>query len=284
MICAVLLLAIIIPLWLSLPILLDQSLKVYFSVQAVNFNTVFQKVLPAVMPSTANSAEFASIFASFTNSAGNYLLNRVSDLIFNFPMILIKFVLVFFILFFVLRDADRFVKYIKEMLPFPKEIKEKLFKQSQGITISILYGQIIMGVVQGIVAGLGFFIFGVPNALLLTILAAVAGIIPIIGTTVVWIPVAIYLIIVGDLVSTVGVIIFGLLSTGIENFIRPIIVSYKTALHPALVLIGMLGGLLLWGFLGIVMGPLILAYLIIILELYRKKKSGVFIKIPSDLK
>ena len=115
------------------------------------------------------------------------------------------------------------------------------------------------------------------------ILAAVAGIIPIIGTTVVWIPVAVYLLVVGDLFATAGVIVFGLLSTGMENFIKPIVVSYKISLHPALVLIGMLGGLLLWGFLGIVIGPLILAYLIIILELYRKKKSGVFIKIPSDV-
>jgi predicted PurR-regulated permease PerM len=282
-VCAALVLIILIPLWFVLPILLDQALKIYISLQTINFNTLFQDLFPTLFPSAEISSEFASIFSSFVSSTGSSILNSISGLIFNFPMFLLQFMLVFFILFFVLRDAGMFVKYIKDMLPFPKEIKEKLFSQSQDITVSILYGQIIMGIIQGIIAGIGFFIFGVPNALFLTILASIAGILPIVGTTLVWVPIAVYLLVAGNLFAAAGVAIFGLLSSGVENFVRPIIVSYKIALHPALVLVGMIGGLILWGFLGIVIGPLILAYLIIILELYRKKKSGVFIKIPSEV-
>ncbi len=283
LICIILLLVILIPFWFILPTLLDQSLKIYLSIQQINFYTLFSEMFPSLFSSPQSSAQFASILSSFVNSIGSYFLNTISNLIFNFPIIFIKFLLVFFILFFILRDAEILMKYLKEMLPFPKEIKNKLFEQSKEITISVLFGQIILGVIQGLIAGAGFLIFGVPNTLLLTILAAIAGIIPIIGTTVVWIPVAIYLIVAENIFAATGVIIFGLISTGVENFLRPLIVSYKIELHPALVFVGMVGGLIMWGFLGVLLGPLILAYLIIILELYRKKATGVFIKISSEV-
>ena len=84
---------------------------------------------------------------------------------------------------------------MKSLLPFSKEVEKKIFDYSKGITSSVLYGQVIIGILQGIAAGLGFFIFGVPKALFLTLLAMMAGIFPIIGTTIIWLPVAIYLFI-----------------------------------------------------------------------------------------
>jgi predicted PurR-regulated permease PerM len=282
-ICVSLFLLVLIPIWFLLPTLLDQSVKIYLDLQTLDFRALFSQVIPSIFPNSNSITEMAPIFSSFVNSSGNYILNQLSNAIFNLPMILIKVLLIFFVLFFVLRDGELLLMYLKEMLPFPKEIKNKIFNQSRDLTISVLYGQILMGIIQGMIAGLGFWIFGVPNSLVLTLLAMLAGILPIIGTTVIWIPTTIYLIFIGNIFGAVGVAIFGLISTGVENFVRPIIVSYRVELHPAFVIVGMIGGLLYWGFLGILIGPLILAYLVIILELYRKKKSGVFIKIPSDI-
>ena len=133
--------------------------------------------------------------------------------------------------------------------------------------------------IQGIIAGLGFFIFGVPNALLLTILAAIAGIFPIIGTTIVWAPVAIYLFVAGDMFSAVGVVVFGLIASVIDNVLKPMFVSQRTSMPTSMILIGMIGGFFLFGILGFILGPLILAYLIIILEIYRNKRvPGILIQ------
>ena len=121
-----------------------------------------------------------------------------------------------------------------------------------------------------------------PNALLLSLLAALAGIFPIIGTALIWIPVAIYLFVAGNPVSALGVVIFGLLSSLVENFYKPIFISRRTKLNSSIILIGMIGGLFLFGILGIILGPLILAYLLIILEIYRNKKlPDVFIQQPE---
>ena len=129
---------------------------------------------------------------------------------------------------------------------------------------------------------LGFFSFGVPNALLLTFFAIIAGIFPVIGTAIIWVPVAIYLFISGNTFAALGIMIFGLISSMVDNLIRPIIVSKRTTLSPGVILIGMIGGLLFFGVLGFILGPLIIAYLVIILEIYQNRKvEGILIQPPK---
>ena len=181
-----------------------------------------------------------------------------------------------------LRDKDNLVSYIKSLLPFSKDVERRLFESSKEITFSVIYGQVIVGILQGITVGIGFFIFGVPNALVLTLLASLAGIFPVIGTTIIWAPVVIYLFVAGNTLPAFGVIIFGILSAFLDNLVRPIIVARRTKMHSALVLVGMIGGLFLFGIMGFILGPLILAYLLIILEVYRNKRTpGIFSKVPE---
>ena len=185
---------------------------------------------------------------------------------------------VFVTFFFVLRDKEKLIDYIKSLLPYSKEVENKIFHYTKGITFSVLYGQVVVGILQGVLVGIAFFVFGVSNALLLTLLATLAGIFPIIGTAIVWIPVVIFLFLAGDSFSATGVIIVGLISSNIDNILRPMIVSKRVNISSAVIMIGMIGGFFLFGILGFILGPLILAYLLIILEIYRDKKSpGIFI-------
>ena len=129
-----------------------------------------------------------------------------------------------------------------------------------------------MGVIQGIATGFGLIIFGVPNALILTFLAIFASILPMVGPWFIWVPVAIYLFVTGNAGAAIG---FGLYSaifvSSIDNILRPYIVSRKTGTSSVIVLIGMIGGLFLFGILGIILGPLILSYLILFLKAYKDK-------------
>jgi predicted PurR-regulated permease PerM len=175
-----------------------------------------------------------------------------------------------------------FEKYVRSLLPFSKSIEDRLFKSSKDITFSVIYGQIIVGAIQGIIVGVGFFIFGVPNFLFLTILAILAGIFPIVGTTLIWLPVMIFLFIAGNDFQAVGVAAFGIVAAFIDNIVRPILVSKRARMHPLLILVGMIGGLFFFGILGFILGPLIIAYALIILEIYRGKElKGIFIN-PSQ--
>lgn len=272
LICILLIVLIILPIWFLTPILINQSLKIYFIAQQTDFITPLQNIFPSLFASAEFSTEVGVITHSFVTKIANSLVNSLADILLNFPVIFLQLLVVFFTFFFVLRDQEQLVAYVKSLLPFSKDVEKKLFESSKAITASVIYGQVVIGIIQGIVLGIGFFIFGVPNALLLTLLATLAGIFPIIGTMIVWLPVLIYLLIAGNTLSAIGILVFGVFSSNIDNFLRPIIVSKRTKLNSSIILIGMIGGLFLFGILGLILGPLILAYLLILLELYRKKQ------------
>ncbi len=277
--CLILVILIIIPIWYLTPAVINQSIKVYTASQQADYITPIKNLLPEFFSSEHLSNEMASVIHSFITKTTNTIMNSFTDLIMNFPTLFLQFLVVLFTFFFTLRDGRLLLEYIQNLLPFPENTKNKLFKSSKDITLSVLYGQVVLGIVQGLVVGIGFFIFGVPNALLLTLVAALAGIFPIIGTALVWVPMTIYFLIQGDVIATIGILIFGILSALIENMFKPIFISKRTQLNSSIVLIGMIGGLLMFGILGVILGPLILAYLLIVLELYKNKKTpDVFIQ------
>ena len=278
-VCILLILLIVLPLIFLTPVFVDQAIKIYISSQQMNFVEPIEKIFPSLFVSEEFSAQIGSAIYSFVTKTTNSLVNSLSTLIMNSPIIFLHLFVVFFTFFFVLKDGESLEKYVRSLMPFSKQVEEKLFRYSKGITTSVLYGQIVVGLIQGIIIGTGFLISKVPNALILTLLAVVAGIFPVIGTAIIWVPVLIYLLIAGSPLSALGVLIFGTISSNIDGFIRPFFVSKKVNLHPAIILVSMVGGLFVFGILGFILGPLIISYLLIFLEVYRKKETpGLIVK------
>jgi predicted PurR-regulated permease PerM len=174
-----------------------------------------------------------------------------------------------------MRDQEELKEYFISLSPFSKEYQKKFYEKFESVTYSAIYGELIVGISQGIIAGIGFFICGVPHALLLTLLLTVASILPIIGPWLVWIPVDIYLFLNGHTGSAIGLLIYGLfIINWVDTILRPIIVSKGTKMNPAIALIGMAGGIYVFGIMGLIIGPLVLAYFILLVEAYKDKKIG----------
>ncbi len=268
---AFLLIIIFLSIWFLTPILINQSFKIFQAILQIDFVSLLKKIFPSFFVSEQFSTQISSVVSSFLINTGNSITNSLTSILLNLPTISLHILVVLFTFFFVLRDKEEVLEYVKSLLPFPKEIEKKLFEYSSEITKSVMYSHIIIGVLHGIVVGIGFFIFGVPNALFLTFLTAIAGVIPVIGTPLIWIPVAIYMFIAGNNVAAWGVIAFGIIASIIDHILRPLVVAKMTKLHSAVIFISMIGGLFFFGILGLILGPLIVAYLLIILELYKKK-------------
>ncbi len=254
--------------------LLNQAVDLYFSIQGANLENVINQILPNFLSSEL-SANLAGSLNSFISNMLANSLSKFTSFILNLPIIVLQLFVVIFVFFFSLRDGKKGIEYMKSLSHLGKETQGKFFKQFKDITNSVLLGQVVIGIAQGIVAGIGYFIFGVPNALILTILTMFVGIIPLIGPWLVWLPVDIYLFMVGRTGAGMGLLIYGLIIISwIDVFIRPVIVSRKTEINSAIVIIGMLGGLFVFGILGLIIGPLILAYVLLVIELYRTKTLG----------
>ena len=267
----IVLVLITVPLWLFTPILINESIKLYVASQQLDIVSFLKTILPSLFASADMSHAIDSTIHSFITNATNSLMNYFANIISDIPNITAQILVIFFTFYYALRDKDQIISYIKSLLPFSKEVQKKLFDSTKEITSSILFGQILVGLVQGVILSLGFFIFGVPNPFLISIVAILICIFPILGPTFVGVPVALFLVIEGNTFAAFGVLFFTVLSHLSDHFTRPFFVAKRAKLHTALVLIGMIGGFIFFGILGFVLGPLILAYLIIIIEVYRNK-------------
>lgn len=266
--------------WHLTPIFIEQSVKIFLKLQTMDMLTPLKEAFPTFFASEEFSIEVGSALSSFIGNLSEFTIGSFSNLLLNLPTIALQFFVVCFTFFFVLKDNDAMLKYLKSVLPFSKDVENRLFEQSKGITYAVVYGQIVTGLIQGVIVSIGIFAFGIPNATLLSLLAILAGVLPIVGTTIVWIPLAIYLFATGSFTGAVGVLAFGVVASVIDNFLRPMIVSKRTNVHTSLVLVGMIGGVFMFGVLGLLLGPLILAYLFTILDIYRNKNEpDIFISV-----
>jgi predicted PurR-regulated permease PerM len=212
----------------------------------------------------------------------SYIIDSASNLVFSIPRFILNFFVMVFVMFYLFKDGPMFISHVQRLLPLKDIYKRHLFEKFGKVTHAILYGHIVVAVIQGFLGGIGFFLFGVNSPLIWGIIMAFAALIPFIGTGLVWFPPALLRIVngvlTGDKFMTLGGVLFmlyGLLIvSSIDNIIRPKIIGDRAKVHPTLILVGVLGGIYLLGVVGLIVGPLILALFITFVKAYEKDKFG----------
>jgi predicted PurR-regulated permease PerM len=279
LICLSLSAIIVAPVIIFFNALMNQIVSLYLLLQTFDLAGILATMFPSFLSTL--SQQLTSLINSFIPSFLSNTLTALTNVFLDLPIYLLKFFVVIFVFFFTLRDGERIVEYLKSLSPLAKDTEKQFFNHFRDITYSVLVGQIVVGVIQGAIAGIGYFIFGVPGAVVLTLLTMIVGIIPMIGPWLVWVPVDFYLFSIGETNAGMGLLIYGLFIVSlIDNILRPLIVSRRTKIHSAVVIIGLIGGMMFFGAVGIILGPLILSYAILVLELYRKTKEteSIFFK------
>jgi predicted PurR-regulated permease PerM len=263
---------IIIPLIFFVPSLIRQTFDLYSKVQDIRLGSVLQSLIPQGVSQEiiqSINLQFSNVLSKLFSS----LVNSFSSFLTNIPIKLINFTIFVFIFYFVLIDFDKIGLRISEFIPLSMQSKKRFGLEFKNVTEGILYGQILIGILQGIMMGLMLFILGVEGTLLFTIIAIIAGILPMIGPTIIWIPLGIILVIAGFPIKALILAIWGLSVSGItDGLIRPYILSRRTSLPLAWGFISTIGGLLTFGLIGLLLGPLIISYLIIIIQFYKEGK------------
>ncbi len=209
------------------------------------------------------------------------IAKSASDFVFSIPAIILNLFIVFFTTFYLFRDGKEIVKKAKNLLPLKSHHKKRIFHRLDEATYAIIYGSIIVALIQGAAGALGFFLIGISSPIIWGLIMAILALIPFIGTALVWLPISILLIAQGTITSSsstilrgIGLLVYGaLFISTIDNIIKPHIIGKKANIHPVLVLLGVLGGLALFGFIGFIVGPLILAITATLFDIYEKEKE-----------
>jgi len=267
---AVLILIIVIPFWIFFPNLIDQFFALFRTIQTLNISQVIRNFFPGA--SEQFVVQVSLVFNDLSSNLTSLVLNYLLSLSTNIPNLLIQFLIIAFVFFFTIKDTDALMKFVSDISPFGKSKRAALVSHFRGITDSIIYGHIIAGIVQGLFAGIGFYFAGFSNSAVLTLITMIICIIPFLGAFIMWVPASIYLFATGNTTITFIYLIYNIvIVANIDNLIRTYIVSRRTDISQAVILVGMMGGLLVFGVIGLIIGPLILGYFIIFLKSYKDK-------------
>lgn len=178
---------------------------------------------------------------------------------------------VIFTMYYLFRDGEKLRAAAYDMVPLSNEKAREIFDRTGEVISASVYGVLVIAVIQGVLGGLAFWILGLPSPLLWGVVMIFLSMIPMLGAFIVWVPAALYLGLTGHWVKALGLAVWGGLFIGsVDNFLRPKLVGERTRLHELLVFFSVLGGLQVFGVLGIVLGPVIVALSIALLDVLRQ--------------
>ncbi len=242
------------------------------SIDALNlYQTVsIDEVINTFKEFLGNNPELFGYITTVAKAASGFILNIFSNLIKNIPIILLNSIVLIFSTFYLFKEGENLIKKIKNSKIFDKKQMEEIIKRTNGTFKAIIHGSLLTGIIEGFLVALSFLIFGIPNPVFWGLIAVLLVMLPGIGATLLWVPAAIWLLYKGKIVSAILMAAFNalLVSGLVESSVRPKFIGKRTNLHPLTVLIGILGGIQVFGFIGIITGPIILSLLTILYKAY----------------
>lgn len=211
---------------------------------------------------------------------GKKIAGNAYNALVNIPGIVVNLFIMLFLMFFLLVDGEKLVAIVRGLFPLREHHEQFILNKLNDTTYAVVYGQLITAMLQGVIGGLGFFIFGLPSPIFWGVMMALLALIPLIGPALIWLPATVYLFTQGisqgdSWLITKSVLFFVyhlLLVSTMDNFIKPKIIGDRAHIHPAFVFVGVIGGLHLFGVIGVLVGPLILSILMTVIQIYEKEK------------
>ena len=278
MVCLLVVLVFVIAFWVVLQITVSQIVDFYTYTQTFDITAPIKSILTKI----SNVQEFPVQLSFFLDKGISQLtsiaVNFSNSVFVNLPILLLQAFVTFFVMFYFIRDGKEIIEYLRNILPFKKGFKERFFTRFREITRGVIYGTIIVGIIQGITAGIGYYLFGVKGAFVLMLASCFLSIFPFLGPWIIYIPASLLLIAHGNLTGGIGLLVYGIvIASNIDNIIRPYFIGKKAKISMALALVGMLGGLSLFGIVGLIIGPLVIDYTLMFIEFYKSGKLSELI-------
>jgi predicted PurR-regulated permease PerM len=203
------------------------------------------------------------------NGFGLTTIDDVLSIVGTAAHVLLGVGLTVFLLYYFLKDGDRFLDWMERRMPLRTHVRRELFGEIRRITRAVLMGHVLVALVQGLIAGAGLALLGVPNAAFWTVLMVVLAVLPIIGSFLVWGPAVGWLALTGRPIAALALLVYGTIVVGVsDDYLRPIVVDRYAQINPAAIMIGVVGGIYVIGFMGIFFGPVVVGALKASVDIY----------------
>lgn len=228
------------------------------------FDSIITQPIRNIIP------EFNPDLSSYLQQALGWIVTNLGVIFSGTVQTILHVFLGFIALYYFLKDGPRFTRALVELSPLADNYDQEIFSRLTRAVNSVVKGSLLIALIQGVLSGFGFWIFGVPSPALWGTMAAIGALIPGVGTTIVLIPAVLYLYFTGEVIPSIGLLIWGATAVGlIDNLLGPQLVGKGANIHPLFVLFSVLGGIALFGPLGFFLGPLVLSLLYALVDIYR---------------
>jgi predicted PurR-regulated permease PerM len=240
------------------------------TLSALLSNERVMKIVQKIEPYTGLEAPSEEVFIENTKKAGQKIVEGLSAGFGNVMSVAVNFVIMAFTIFFFFKDGPRFLEKGRDYLPFSEQHRDRLTSQVKDMIVSTIYGGIVVAIVQGILGGFAFAILGIRSPIFWGTSMALMSFVPLLGTAIIWLPASVILLLQGAYVKGICLVLIGLLVISmVDNILKPLIIGGRTKMPTIIIFFTVLGGIKLFGLLGLVMGPLVVALFLSVFEIFR---------------
>jgi predicted PurR-regulated permease PerM len=264
----------VVPLTVASVVVVQDAVELSRNIDETTFDVT--AVEDVVYEYTGDRVDISETLGSAVERIGRALVGSLSQVFGLVSRVLLGTTLFIFLLYYVLKDGEEFVVWSKDVFPLPPEIADRLYDRLGEMTAAVVYGHLLVAVVQSVLTGVGLVAVGVPNALFWTFMMVFLAILPIVGVFFVWGPASVYLALTGEVGAGVALAVYGVTLVSLsDNYLRSYLVDRDMGLNPGVVLVGVLGGIYAMGVIGLFIGPVILGAFKATLAVYKNNYESL---------
>jgi predicted PurR-regulated permease PerM len=280
--CLILALFILIPLLTLVSIIANQALEFSAVIkeglksdqfwQWIDAKTNFIKsyLIHLKLPLPPEQINLENIVKTVLVRASEFIYTNAIGLVKGFTVFLFDIALILFVAFFMFLQGDDFITEVKKLSPLDEAHNEEILREMEVTIKATMWSTVVVAVVQGALGGIGFFVVGIPQAAFWGTVMIPVSVIPVVGAALIWVPGVIYLFFQGLTGKAVGLIIYFVIIVGsVDNFLRPVLTKGTRSTPAIFILFAILGGISYFGIVGFILGPLILSFLLSLLQIYQ---------------
>ena len=246
--------------------------------------TTWLQGLPAVGQFVPDQQALLARASELAGQIGTFLIANARAATTGTVTLILQLFVMLYSMYFFLLDGPAILARILYFTPLDEDDERKLIGQFVSVTRATIKGSILVGLLQGGLAGAAFFILQIPGAAFWSTVMAVLSVIPLLGSGIVWVPTSVILVSTGRVLAGVGLALWGILVVGtIDNFLRPRLVGRDTKMHDLLVLLSTFGGLAMFGLVGFIVGPIVAALFLTAWDLYGAEFHSLLPEPPEEI-
>ena len=212
--------------------------------------------------------EFEIDISEYINAALSFLVDNFGSVFSRLVGVVFQTFIMLLALFYLFRDGSKFRSFLITFSPLENEYDERILKRLETAIASVVQGKLLIVVLQGILASIGFWLFGIPHPVLFGALTSLAALIPAVGIAIVFVPAILYLFAFSSIGAAIGLLVFGIVVGVVDNILGPVLYEKGLQMHPLIILLSVLGGLVFFGPVGFLAGPVTLSLLLALLDIY----------------